>query len=119
MFLIDFINPYTVLFLVVVFLLAYLLKKSFAREELTPEGAVEELYPLLDDETRASFQELLQLTALGSANVLERLLVLGAERTKSSLVLRLHAVHLGAGLLKGVPVTVQPLLNATLLSLQL
>jgi len=52
MFLIDFINPYTVLFLVVVFLLAYLLKKSFAREVLTPEGAVEELYPLIDDEGR-------------------------------------------------------------------
>lgn len=52
MFLIDFINPYTILFLVVVFILAYLLKKSFQREELTPEGAVEELYPLIDDGER-------------------------------------------------------------------
>ncbi|MBN1574271.1 MAG: hypothetical protein JW984_13820 [Deltaproteobacteria bacterium] len=54
MFLIDFINPYTVLFLVVVFVLAYLLKKSFEREILTPEGVTEELYPLIGDEVRFS-----------------------------------------------------------------
>lgn len=52
MFLIDFINPYTATFLVAVFLLAYLLRRLFASEVLTPEGAAEELQSLIDDERR-------------------------------------------------------------------
>ncbi len=48
----DFITPSTVLFLAVIFLLAYILKKSFANEVLTPEGVVEELQPFVDDEKR-------------------------------------------------------------------
>jgi hypothetical protein len=52
MFLIDFINLYTITFLVVVFLLAYLLRRLFVNEVLTPEGVVEELLPLVDDGRR-------------------------------------------------------------------
>lgn len=54
MFITDFINLYTISFLVVVFLLAYLLRRLFVNEVLTPEGVAEELYPLIHDEVRFS-----------------------------------------------------------------
>jgi hypothetical protein len=68
----DFITPSTVLLLAVIFLLAYFLKKSFVNEVLTPEGVVEELQPLVDDEKRFvkhvnSFLRGLKIEGTGSA----------------------------------------------------